>query len=128
MRVFREMPKLEGANPQRVTDLSFRGALRELCASARQQKERSAEEEHTRRSILQRFDGYIEFTETLVAIRDSGAWKESGHETFEAYLQDSWNIEPALLATAKEALNSPLERMRAMLLFELYDLVAQASS
>ena len=65
MRVFREMPKLEGANPQRVTDLSFRGALRELCASARQQKERSAEEEHTRRSILQRFDGYIEFTENL---------------------------------------------------------------
>jgi hypothetical protein len=65
MRVFREVPKLEGANPQRVTDLSFRGALRELCASARQQKERSAEEEHTRRSILQRFDGYIEFTENL---------------------------------------------------------------
>ena len=64
----------------------------------------------------------------MVAIRDSGAWKESGHEIFEAYLQDSWNIEPALLTTAKEALNGPLERMRAMLLFELYDLVAQASS
>jgi hypothetical protein len=122
MRVFGEMPKLEGANPQRVTDLSFRGALRKLCASARPQKERSAEE-HTRRSILQRFGGYMEFTQTLVAIRDSRAWKESGHEIFEAYLQESWSIEPALLTTADEALNSPLERMRAMLLFELYDLV-----
>jgi hypothetical protein len=28
-----------------------------------------------------------------------------------------------LLTTAEEALNSPLERIRAMLLFELYDLV-----
>ena len=123
MRVWREMPKLEGANPQRVTDLSFRGALRQLSAPAPPQKERSAEEAHTRRSILQRFDGYMEFTETLVSIRDSGAWKESDHETFEAYLQDHWNIEPALLTTAEEALNNPLERVRAMLLFELYDLV-----
>jgi hypothetical protein len=61
----------------------------------------------------------------LVAIRDSEAWKESAHETFEAYLQERWTIEPALLTMAEEALNSPpLERMRAMLLFELYDLLA----
>jgi hypothetical protein len=123
MRVWREMPKLEGANPQRVTDLSFRGALQELSAPAAPQKEQSAEEAHTRRSSLQRFDGYMEFTKNLVAIRASGAWKEAGHETFEAYLQDRWNIEPALLTTAEEALNNPLERVRAMLLFELYDLV-----
>jgi hypothetical protein len=123
MRVWRELPTLEGANPQRVTDLSFRGALQELSAPAPPQAGRSTEEAHTRRSALQRFDAYMEFTETLVGIRDGGAWKESGHETFEAYLQDRWNIEPSLLTTAEEALNDPVERVRAMLLFELYDLV-----
>jgi hypothetical protein len=92
MRVFREMPKLEGVNPQRVTDLSFRGALRELSASAPPQKERSAEEEHTRRSILQRFDRYLEVTETLVAIRDSGAWNAKGTVEYERTLMVSADV------------------------------------
>jgi Protein of unknown function (DUF3102) len=123
MRVWRELPKLKGANPQRVTDLSFRGALEELSAPLAPQEEAAGDEPHARRSVLQRFEGYMEFTETLVQIRDSGAWKESGHESFEAYLQARWNIAPALLTTAEEALNNPLERVRTMLLFELYDLV-----
>ena len=56
-------------------------------------------------------------------IRESGAWKQSGHESFEAYLQARWNIEPALLVVAEEALKKPVERVRAMLILELYELV-----
>jgi hypothetical protein len=107
--------------------LSVSGALRELATPQEEPPEEAASVAGTelppRQRAAQRFDKYAEVTESFVAIRESGAWKQSGHESFEAYLQARWNIEPALLAVAEEALNDPVERVRAMLLFELWELI-----
>ena len=69
------------------------------------------------------FEGFMEFTAALIEIRDSGAWRESGHDSFERYLEARWGIEPALLSTAEEAMNNPVEKVRAMLLWELFHLI-----
>ena len=128
MRVAARRDEVEAAKTQSSAPLSLDRALRALSA-AKDDPERSFEAPGKRSwaggqgDSLRRFEEYMEFTEALVQIRDSGAWKESGHESFEAYLQARWNIEPALLYAAEEAMNDPVERVRAMLLCELYELV-----
>jgi Protein of unknown function (DUF3102) len=124
MRLYNHRDEIQ-AKTRDSAHLSVSGALQEIAARREEpaKETTSTSQVPGRRRAAQRFDAYAEFTETLVEIRESGAWKQSGHESFEAYLQARWNVEPALLAVAEQELNNPVERVRAMLILELYELV-----
>ncbi len=74
-----------GSKRQSSAALSLDGALKALSPP----KEGAPQAEEARGEPATFEDG-VEATTTFVEIRESGAWRESGHATFEEYLRARW--------------------------------------
>ncbi len=83
MRVYSRRDEL-GAKRQSSATLSLDGALKALSVP----KEESPHAETARKPAT--FEDGVATTKRFVEIRDSGAWKRSGHASFEEYLRVRW--------------------------------------
>lgn len=83
MRVYSRRDEL-GAKWQSSATLSLDGALKALSAP----REDPPHAETARKPAT--FEDGVATTERLVEIRDGGVWKQSGHASFEEYLQARW--------------------------------------
>lgn len=84
MRVHAHRDELE-AKRQSSATLSIDGALKALSAP---KEEAEAEQEAPKRPAT--FEDMVEATAVFTRIRDTGAWRQSGHATFEEYLKARW--------------------------------------
>ncbi|MGF1470301.1 MAG: DUF3102 domain-containing protein [Rubrobacteraceae bacterium] len=117
MKVAREVPTLEGAKAQRVADLSFRGALKELSESAESKPQADA---HT-------FEDGAEAMQVLAEIRDTEAWRPAGYESFEDYMRKRWNMAPNVLEAWEEMADDPPRILRGASMEQILSSVRRIS-
>jgi hypothetical protein len=126
MRVAREWPALEAANPQRVTELSYRDALKEL-AEPRQAKptpEYGGEigAENDDEETPNPYRRWVETHDVLAVIYDLGLAREE-YGTFRDYLRDRWSLNDDGIAEVERCMTNRGVRYFALILAEIYDLV-----
>jgi hypothetical protein len=93
MRVAREWPALEAANPQRVTELSYREALKALAEPRQEPPEMTIEELNALEELIDRsFPKLRALYQDVHDLRNRNGHKAIGYDSFDAFCRANFGF------------------------------------